>query len=135
MYKCNKCANVPSPTTYPSTPEELGTEFMSYAYDSDDPPMKKDMKHLADLIANHTPVRNTSALLRSDAPDKILGFHINPDVVNTLKAIGLKIASPDKNTFYFHASIFASNSPNYVPGYVPDYVPGTSQVMFKPPPQ
>ena len=91
-----KVDNVSSPTTYPSTPEELGTEFMSYAYDSNDPPVRKELKHLADLIANHTPVRNTSALLRSNEQQGLRGLKINPDVVNTLKAIGLKISSPDK---------------------------------------
>ena len=91
-----KVDNVPSPTTYPSTPEELGTEFMSYAYDSDDPPVRKEMKHLADLIANHTPVRSTSHLLKSSEPQGLRGLRINPDVVNTLKAIGMRISSPDK---------------------------------------
>ena len=54
---------VPSLLVYPEKPEMVSPDFVSKAYDADDPPVSKDLPDLNYLVLNHIPVRSTSKLL------------------------------------------------------------------------
>ena len=62
----SKPVNIPCPRNYPAKPEDLGPAFLSFAYSADDPPISKELARLSDLVAHHTPVRNTSNLLKAN---------------------------------------------------------------------
>ena len=82
-------SNVPLPLVYPEKPTELGSAFMSSAYDSGDPPICKDLPHLAHIARSHTPGRSTSKLLKKDEPEAATQ---NQELINTLRNLGEAMA-------------------------------------------
>ena len=57
-------AGLPVIAVFPENPKDLDTESYKLAYDERDPPIHKAMNKVPALVHSHTPVRNTSKLLK-----------------------------------------------------------------------